>query len=436
MHGALWTTWAATVAAGANLPAVIDAASGRALTRGQLAAEAARVASGAPPDLQPGETVAFALPNAAPWLALFLAIQRLGAAALPLDATLPAAHQATAAAALGASWLAGEEHWRRIGPPTAGAFCLWKTTSGTTGQPKPLPCTAENMLADGRQIASTMGIGPADLNLGAVPFGHSYGLGNLVLPLIFQGTAVVCSGEMLPDALAALIERHAVTVFPSAPAIFRALAQSSVEATRLASLRRVISAGAPLPAAVAAQFHERFDRPIHNFYGSSETGGICFDRTGEGTAAGRSVGTPMDGVNVQLEADGRVTVRSSAVIGDGAHTLPDLGRWNEQGELVLTGRASALANIGGKKVAPQEVEAALRSLAGVTDAWVSVRTRSGVGGGDFLVAAVETERSREEVSRELAERLPGWQIPRRLWVAPHLPRTARGKLDRVALEEM
>ena len=289
------------------------------------------------------------------------------------------------------------------------------------------------MLADGQQIAVTMGIGPRDRNLGAIPFGHSYGLGNLVMPLIAQGTAVIASDEILPGALATHIEQHHATVLPSVPVVLRALAESTVEPARLRFLRRVISAGAPLRGDVAEAFRSKFRVPIHNFYGSSETGGICFDRTGDATSTGRSVGQPLEGVDVRLDGDNRVTVRGAAVAAPGHHTLADLGAWNDRGELVLTGRATPLANIGGKKIAPLEIERLLRTLDGVTDAWVGVGSRS-AGSGDFLLAAVETSRSRSEVQQALAERIPAWQIPRQWWVAPQLPRTARGKLDRRELE--
>ena len=443
MPTSLWTTWLHTAAAGPDRLALIEAREGGVTcTRQGLTAQAEALAATAPDALATGSTVAFCERNGVRWLAMFLALQRRGAVALPLDAALPPAQRAAVAVELGAHWIwdadAAGGNWQPLDsavPPAGEAadFCLVKTTSGSTGQPKPLLFTSANMLADGRQIAATMDFGPEDRNLGAIPFGHSYGLGNLVLPLVAQGTALVCSTEILPDALAAQIERHGATVLPSVPAVLRALAESSVEAARLRTLRRVISAGAPLRPETAASFLARFGVPIGNFYGSSETGGICFDRTGKATMTGGSVGQTLEGVEVRLDEDGRVTVRSAAVVAPGEHTLADLGAWNGRGELVLTGRATPWANIGGKKVSPAEIERALRALDGVTDAWVGVQTRA-AGGEDFLLAAVETTRTGDEVRRALAERLPAWQMPRQWWVAASLPRTERGKLDRRELE--
>ena len=79
---------------------------------------------------------------------------------------------------------------------------------------------------------------------------------------------------------------------------------------------------------------------------------------------GAASGTPLDGVNVRLDHEGRVCVRGAAVVAPGEHTLADLGAWNEWGELLLTGRAMPLANIGGKKVSPLEIERVLRALDG------------------------------------------------------------------------
>jgi long-chain acyl-CoA synthetase len=446
MPSLLWETWNETAVAAPARLAVINGADGRGSTRRELADSALRWAGSAPRELMPRQVAAFAEPNGEGWLAIFLGLQLLGAAGLPLDTSLPASQRAAAAAALGAQWLVDARgQWLALspaapGPETGADICVIKTTSGSSGEPRPLAFTAANMLADGRQICATMEIGPEDRNLGAIPFGHSYGLGNLVLPLLMHGTAVIASGEMLPEALATLVHQFGATVFPSVPAVLRAMAESaSLDPARLRTLRRVISAGAPLRPGMAAEFSTRLGLQIQNFYGSSETGGICFDRTGDATLTGRSVGTPLEGVTVQLDDEDRVLVSSAAVVAPGEYKLADLGAWGAHGELVLTGRATVLANIGGRKVAPTEIERVLRELPGVSDAWVGVGTRKlglhdAGGGEDFLLAAVETGQTREELQAALARHLPAWQVPRSLWVEARLPRNARGKLDRAELE--
>ena len=87
------------------------------------------------------------------------------------------------------------------------------------------------------------------------------------------------------------------TVFPTVPAYLQALLRMSQPPPWPASLRLCLTAGAPLPPATAAQFREFSGRPVHVFYGASECGGICYDRSGDAGERG-TVGTPVEGVSI------------------------------------------------------------------------------------------------------------------------------------------
>jgi acyl-CoA synthetase (AMP-forming)/AMP-acid ligase II len=403
----LWNLWQATAKRHAGKIVVIDADTDRAWTCIQLTTEAKHLAS-----TLTGRAVPICQPNGAQWFATFLAIQKIHAAALPLEPSLPPEAQS--------------KTLRRVLARPLRNVCCVKLTSGTTGDLKTVLCSAANMRADGEHIIHTMGIRPTDRNLAIIPLGHSYGLGNLVMPLLLQGTAVVCAQTFIPRQILQLIEKYEITVLPTVPAILRALNQLK-GATLPPCLRLVISAGAPLSAEVAQQFRRRFGLKIHNFYGSSETGGICYDRTGYATLTGRSVGKPMRDVAVKVRRDGRVSVSSRA----GKATLPDLGEWNRYGELHLLGRAGEVANIGGKKVAPAEIERALRELHDVSDAWVT--TLKDKRGNDHLAAAVETNRTRIEIESILLKSLPIWKLPKVWLIDSKLPRSDRGKLHSAEL---
>ena len=441
MSTGLWGRWEQTVAKGPQARAIIQSSTGETLTRSVLLEQSEELSRSFSP--LNARVVAFAEPNGPGWLRSFLAIQRAGASALPLDVTLPEKARVELAREYGADLLLEPGRVIRLSPPGEGPphdnrpeldVCLLKTTSGSSAAARTLPFTTAQMLSDGRQVCAGMGIGPEDVNFGAIPFGHSYGLGNLVIPLLDQGTAIAVSDETFPGGLADAIAQVGATVFPTVPAVLRGLSESpAVDPERLSSLRLIVSAGAFLRPDVANGFYTKFTRLIHNFYGSTETGGICFDAEGEATLTGRSVGRPLPSVRVEVEAsESVVRVTSPAATYPGTHRLADRAEWNDQGELSLLGRAGKVANVGGRKVDPAEVERTLRALPAVTDAWVAVRTRP--GGDDYLVAAVETLRSREEVLSLLTGRLSGWQMPRRLVTLTLFPRTMRGKVDRIALE--
>ena len=432
--------WAHTLRRCGERPALTDAATGattsfRAL-EAAAEAEAERFAAAFGPVR--GRLVVFARPNGAAWFAALLAVRKLGGLAVALEPGGPPAHAQALAGRLGAAGLVLGDACERL--PGRRRFarpglCLLKLTSGSTGGPRALAFTDAEMLADGRQIAATMGIRSLDTNYALLPFGHSYGLGNLVFPLLAQGTAAVCGTVPLPHVVAGEIRAFHPTVWPTVPAVLRALAASEVPADALAPLRLVISAGSFLPPEVARDFHARFGRTVHNFYGSSETGGIAYDRGGAATLSGRAVGRPLRGVRLRLAPGGRVAVTSAAAFslgnrrGPGQVLLADHGRLESRGELVLLGRAGRFAKIAGRRIGFGEVELALRALEGVEQVFVTALP----GPEPILAAAVQSARPAAELRAALQLRLPHWKVPKRLVCWPLFPLTPRGKPDPAAL---
>ncbi|HWA08920.1 MAG TPA: class I adenylate-forming enzyme family protein [Opitutaceae bacterium] len=444
MSAALLQAWEKTRRRRGPDRAVLEAATGAACTFRELDERGAAWLRSHAPGLQErlaGRAVVFAVPNGIGWLEIFLGLLHAGAVAVPLDASEPPAAQQEIAVALraGFRWdgtrlvpLAGS---RRFRDP---ATCLIKLTSGTTGRPRPLVFTAAQLLADARQVTATMGIAARDLNYALIPFGHSYGLGNLTLPLLAHGVPLVCGTLPLPHAIAADFVRWRPTVFPSVPAVWRALAASAVSPASLASLRLAISAGAPLPAATAQEFAARFGRKLHAFYGSSETGGISFDRTGSATLRG-GVGKPLRGVRIRVGADGRLRVGSAAVFSHGNSRRdgrvacwfpPDRAALEPDGSIALLGRRGTTVKLGGRRVSLTEIAARIRRLPGVNDVWVGV----GSGADPVLGAAVATARPAAELRSELHPDTAAWKIPRKWLILPALPLTDRGKIDGRALQ--
>jgi acyl-coenzyme A synthetase/AMP-(fatty) acid ligase len=223
------------------------------------------------------------------------------------------------------------------------------------------------------------------------------------------------------------------TVFPGVPAVWRALAEAAVEPGSLRSLRLAISAGAPLPPEVAKASLERLGIRLHNFYGSSETGGIAFDRSGESTLAG-GVGMALRAVRVVRRRGRRIRVCSAAVFTEGNRRRSGrLGCWiptdrvrvDGSGEMHLEGRRGTTVKIAGRRVDLAEIEVFLRGLRGVRDAWVQV----GSGNDGVLGAVLATDRPVSELRAELRPEVAAWKIPKKLVVVPSLPLSARGKVD-------
>jgi acyl-coenzyme A synthetase/AMP-(fatty) acid ligase len=428
--------WQETVRRAPASLAVIDGETGRAWTRAELAASAAEWRAQLPSGtILTRRLVLMAEPNGARWFQVFLGLLDADAIPVPADSTEPIAMLIETARAIGAAWIWNGGTLEPVAsrrPVRRRDLCLIKLTSGSTGIPRARRFTHAAMRGDGSQVCASMGIRPDDVNLAVIPLGHSYGLGNLVVPLLVQGTALLCASGPLPNVLATECARWRPTVFPAVPTLLRSLVRADVDPAAFSSLRLVISAGAPLSPDEAVAFAAKFGQKVHGFYGASETGGISYDRTGEATLTGRSVGTPMDGVTLQWRRGRRFAVESAAVMGDGCFVPADTGCLNAGGDLVLLGRAGRLVKIAGRRLDLAEIESALRAVPGVRDACAMEHPQR----ADALAAAVATGLPAAELRQALRTRLSPWKIPERLLTMSEFPHTARGKTDRRQIEAL
>jgi long-chain acyl-CoA synthetase len=409
--------------------------------------------------LEPGRLVGLAAPPGPAFLEGYLALRRLGLVPVLCDSSEPTPDRLAALDRLGVvaflwsprGWPQSTSTWviSRRAPaaetelaPTIGAV---KLSSGSTGLPRGIAVGAEALLADDAQLAASMGLGAEDRCLMAVPLSHSYGFSSLLLPALVRGSLLVVADDRAPLAPLAAGRALGATFFPTVPALLSALVRLAVPPEWPATLGRVVAAGAPLAPEVARAFRDRFHRPVHVFYGASECGGITYDRTGEAAERG-TVGTPVDGVRLELDAEsGRLRVRSAAVadrylpepapeLAAGSFLTGDLALW-AAGEIRLCGRADDLVIVRGKNVNPREIEGVLGSLAGVDEVCVL-----GIDGPDgprsvlrAVVAAPGGGLGYGEVVAWCRARLTEHKVPRSVLVVPALPRTARGKVDRAAL---
>jgi acyl-CoA synthetase (AMP-forming)/AMP-acid ligase II len=382
----------------------------RVWTRAQLWERACEIAS-----QLAEEPLALQLPNSAEFVATFLAALKRDLVVIPIDRDAASAEVAMIR--------------NSFQPPFPEGTRVIKVTSGSTGKPKGIFTSEANLIADCENICSTMGITPTDINLGAIPFSHSYGFSNLVTPLIVQGTAVVATNAYLPQTLVDLANEHRCTVAPLIPMVFDHLA--SAAHGNFETVRTFISAGAPLPASTSRRFRERFGIDIHSFYGCSETGGITYDRIGAAAERG-TVGSAMNGVELTIE-NSRLTVRSQSVAAGDTFVTDDLVAMREDGELALTGRASDLINTAGKKVNPREVEAVILQIEGVREAKVYGEA-AGARGEVVAAAIVATpDVTREHVRAYCRARLSAHKVPRIVKLIDAMPVDERGKIKRAAL---
>jgi acyl-coenzyme A synthetase/AMP-(fatty) acid ligase len=326
-----------------------------------------------------------------------------------------------------------------VSPPLA-PCCHLKTTPASRGVPRAVAFTEEQLAADAENIVTTMGLRPDWPNLGVISLAYSYGFSSLVLPLLLHGIPLYLVPSPLPVALRCA--EHAnwnLTVAAAVPALWHAWHKAGAI---LSNVRLAISAGAPLPLTLERAVFDEHGVKIHNFYGSTECGGIAYDATLTPRTDESSVGRPLKNVSVEIGENGALLVRGRAVgetywpepepaLGGGIFRTCDLAEI-KAGEIFLHGRNDDHINVAGRKVSPTIIEQALREHGAVAECVVFGVPSRNADRIDLIVACVATDRpsTKDELKQFLLDKLPGWQVPREWWFVESIGSNGTGKPSR------
>lgn len=296
-------------------------------------------------------------------------------------------------------------------------------TSGSTGEPcaiaKPwrtLVGTTE--LLQQRFLQDVIG----SSIVATVPPQHMYGLESTVMMSLYGHYTVESSHPFFPaDVVQALARVPAPRILVTTPVHMKALLQSDVE---LPSIDTVISATAPLSAAIAQQAESKWNCVVKEIYGCSEAGSLASRRT-----AAESEWWLLDGI--RLEG-----------VGDAVHVvaphLPEAVPLHDRIELVsashfrLLGRSDDMLNIAGKRASLTQLTAQLQAVDGVIDGIFFLRDE-GRDEIQRVAALVVSDRSEQEINGVLSGLLDPAFMPRPLRKVSAIPRNALGKVPREQL---
>ncbi|WP_159104417.1 AMP-binding protein [Plantactinospora sp. BB1] len=369
----------------------------------------------------------------------------------------------------------GGAHWLAPGGPPSpppvshppAEVLLIQYTSGSTGKPKGVLHTGAGVAGVLDGFGRILDLHPDDLVLSTAKLSFGYGFGNSLLFPLAAGAGVLLN-QGPPDVyrLAATIARHRPTVLCAVPRIYAALLDRAGQGDPtdptgipdLGSLRLAVSAGEHLPASLCADFTGTFGVPLVNGLGATEVLHIVLATRGSQPG---STGRPVPGTTVTVRDDagrvvpdgteGRLHVAGPSVaagyldrpesaartFADGGAYTGDIVRQDPDGELRYLCRHDDLINIGGYKVSPLDVEAAVRDLDGLAQcAVVGARDGSGLEQAvAYLVPApgVDPGALRRAARAAFRAGLPPHKRPAVVEVVEALPTTSTGKLARFQL---
>lgn len=337
-------------------------------------------------------------------------------------------------------------------------------TTGTTGAPKGVPLTFKNEAAAARNINTYIGNMADDVELLALPVSHSFGLGRVRCCLINGQTIILLGSFVNTKKLFRTIEEDYVTGFSMVPASWKFLQKMSGDKlAEYAHQLKYIEMGSayfsPEDKRHLAKLLPTTRVTMH--YGLTEASRSAFMEFHEDEANIATVGKASPYTDIQVfdekgnmlpqGQEGEICVKGEHVTkgylnipeddifyGDGYFRTGDSGTINEDGYITLKSRIKELINVGGKKVAPTEVDEQILKIPGVADcACVASKDPEGVLGEvvkAFIVKGSENITF-EQISEQLMGKLEAYKIPARYEWIDAIPKTANGKIQRNLLQK-
>jgi len=341
--------------------------------------------------------------------------------------------------------------------PTSGEVAVLLYTSGTTGRPKAVALSEQNILSNIEGCIQATGYDDKQVMLAILPLFHAYGLTISTLLPVTIGGKVVVPEKFIPRQVLQLIEKHRITCLIAVPAQYRVLVKEPTQIDA-SSLWLCIAGAERLPEQVAREFQVRFNRQLVQGYGTTELSPVVSFSPAEDNAPG-SVGRPLPNIQVTIRDEndqilpvgeiGEVCVSGPSVmlgyLGDPEGTnrkvrngmlhTSDKGYLDKDGYLYLVGRADDLVKVSGEKVYPSEVENALETIDGVEEA--AVVAFPDEKHGSRLEAYVQLRQGvkldEHQLRSACREMLEPYKIPRGFHFLPQMPRTMTGKTDKRSL---
>ncbi len=335
-------------------------------------------------------------------------------------------------------------------------------SSGTTGHPKGIVLTHENLASNAEVLVDLWGFSADDVLLHCLPIYHVHGLFVACHCVLLSGASMLWNRAFEANSAMAQLERSSVMM--GVPTYYtRLLALPGFNADSSRSIRLFISGSAPLLSNTFAEFEQRTGHRILERYGMTETG-MSTSNPLNGERKAGTVGFPLPGIEVRIEDDSGAVLPTGAVgnllvkgpnvfkeywgmpektaadfTENGFFKTGDLASIDTEGYVAIVGRSKDLIITGGLNVYPKEIEVLIDRYEGVSESAVI-----GLPDDDFgerVVAlvvpdgTVDSQALEQRLWSSLRESLAGFKRPKQYILLESLPRNAMGKVQKALLRE-
>lgn len=340
-------------------------------------------------------------------------------------------------------------------------------TSGTTGFPKGVMLTSQNILNNGWAIGERQRFTEADRVCLPVPLFHCFGLVLGIMAILTHGSSVVVIEQFDPLMVLAAVQKERCTALYGVPTMFIAeLNHPMFSLFDLSSLRTGIMAGSPCPVDTMRQVMTRMHcEQITIAYGLTESSPVMAQTSIDDNIERRTstVGTALPEVEIRIVnpetlqpvpagVSGEICCRGYLVM-KGYYGMPeetariidaegwlhsgDLGELDSEGYLRVTGRIKDMIIRGGENIYPREIEEFLYTVNGVEDAQVVgvADKKYGEEVGAFIRRKSGSELTESDIREACRKKLARYKCPKYVFFVDSFPATANGKIQKYKLRE-
>ena len=333
-------------------------------------------------------------------------------------------------------------------------------TSGTTGQPKGAELSHSNILTNVFVMRDLVKATPGDKQLVVLPLFHSFGQTVQMNTGFMAGNTLVLLPRFDADEALALLEKEEINFFAGVPTMYWGLlnckgAEEKYDFEKIKKNLRICgSGGASLPLEDLRKFEEKFEVPILEGYGLSETSPVVTFNSLERPRKPGSIGTAVWGVDLTIVAEddcpltagevGELVMRgpnlmkgyynrpeeTAKAIRNGWFYTGDIAKMDEEGYVYIVDRVKDMIIRGGFNVYPREIEEVLLTHPGVSMAAVIGVPHESHGEEikAYIIPDPEHPVTPEEIIAWSKENMASYKYPRLVEICETLPMSATGKI--------
>lgn len=472
----------------ADRPALVDGSGGGEIGYRELAQRIGSLSGGLrAAGIRPGDRVAIAMNRSLDLVMALLAVLASGACACVLEPDLGAAETRRRFAMTGLQWLivdgatsadpsladlprverlaldrlpASDVFWAVDCDPGSAALLLF--TSGSSGKPKGVLQSHLGLLTNATGVIAHTGLDPEQRLLHVMPLHHTNGVNNQVIAPLLAGCTVILADRFKAQDMPRLMEAHQPTIITGVPTMYSRMLACEFSEAGLRSLRMARCGSAPITEELHRRVEAKLGRPLVVSYGLSEATCTSTMNPPDARRIG-SVGTVLAGQSVWLRAadgtriegpgrEGEVCIAGPSLMlgyldersegrprsGGEALRTGDLGRFDEDGYLFITGRIKDVIIRGGENLSPTLIEGVLAGVPGVQACCVVGKPDADLGEVPWAFVVKVPGAAGERVTEDLlgkavVQSLTRIHKPAGYQFVDALPENAVGKVDRKSL---